>query len=265
MDIVVTQLKGSIRMQSVALTHVGFVRQNNEDAYFMAPLQGWSGAQLLLVADGVGGKDYGELASSITVDTLLNLNDSGKLAAAKEPAMADLVLSMAALRAHKAIMAHAQAHPECRGMACTLTLVLATPGECVLIQVGDSRCYLYSDKLIQQSEDQTIAALLAQHGRITNEEAAIHPDRNVLHQALGVEAVNEPLQPVVSRFKWTPGDIVLLCSDGLTDMVNHEVIANTLAQSVNLELKAEQLVQLALDGGGRDNVTLILAKLEDTM
>lgn len=252
-------------MQSVALTHVGFVRQNNEDAYFMAPIQGWSEAQLLLVADGVGGKDYGEIASSIAVDTLCNLNDSGKLAAAKDPTMTDLVLSMAALRAHKAIMAHAQTHPECRGMACTLTLVLASPWECVLVQVGDSRCYLYSDKLIQQSQDQTIAALLVQHGRITSEEAANHPDRNVLHQALGVEAVNEPLQPVVNRFTWMLGDTLLLCSDGLTDMVTHEVIASTLAQSVNLELKAEQLVQLALDGGGRDNVTLILAKLEDTI
>jgi len=247
-------------MHIVANSHVGLVRQNNEDACYHASVNGWPEAWLLLVADGVGGKDFGELASKITVDTFNSLNNSGKLAAAQDPAMADMVLSMAALRAHKAIAAHANANPECQGMACTLTLVLATAQQGILLQVGDSRCYLYNGQLSQQSTDQTLAAVLLQQGRISIDEAAVHPDRNVLHQALGVEAVNEPLQPVVSRFLWQAGDIVLLCSDGLTDMVTDKAIASTLAQPLALEQKARQLIQQALDGGGRDNVTVVLVQ-----
>lgn len=249
-------------MHIAALTDVGRVRQNNEDAFFTAPVTGWPGAYLLLVADGVGGKDYGELASAIAVDTFTTLNNSGKLAAARDEAMADMVLSMAALRAHKAIAAHAHANPQCQGMACTLTLVVVQANSGYLLQVGDSRCYLFNGRLQQLSQDQTLAAVLLKQGRISAAEAAQHPDRNVLHQALGVEAINEPLQPVVSRFQWQSPDILLLCSDGLSDMLSDAELSAVLAssQASNLKSTARQLLQQALAAGGRDNITLILAQ-----
>lgn len=239
-------------------THKGLVRKNNEDNFSILKLE--PDLYLLLVADGVGGQNYGEEASRIAVETFADLAQQGKLATLRKPVMREPLLRMAVQRAHTLIGRQALSDDKYRGCSCTLTAVVVDPLSACLLQVGDSRLYHSSGgHLTQISEDQTRARDLFHGGRIAEQDIAEHPDRNVLMQALGVESSKQPLAPVFTALNWVPGERLLLCSDGLSDMLSQQQLAEQLGRTGEAAAGVQSLIDSALAAGGRDNITLVLA------
>ncbi len=242
-------------------THTGRVRTNNEDAYFTFEGDGYA---VGVVADGVGGNEGGEIASGLTVDLFKQLATGGRF---ELPAEADLwlsVLEIATSRAHNAVIEKSRTDVALKGMACTLTAIRADETQVGFVQIGDSRLYRWDGTALEQvTEDQTVARQLVDSGRMSEVDIADHPDRNRLVQALGADPVDGVMTPVTGRINWTSGDILLLCSDGLTDMIEDNAISHVLANnSESIEQIIEHLIQAALAAGGKDNVTVVVAKNE---
>lgn len=250
-----------MKLRAYGTTDVGLVRHVNEDAYYVA--DAGPDRKLALVADGLGGHNAGEVASALAVDEFRRQVESGHFATANHRRLQGDVLNVVARRAHAAIGEASRREAGHRGMGTTLTAALIEPAGGVLVQVGDSRCYLWHDGAARQlSTDQTIARELLDSGRIDEQHYATHPDRNRLSQCLGLEDVFNPLEPVIAPFDWSPGQRLLLCSDGLTDMVDDATISRLMAIGP-LEEAAQALVKAALEAGGRDNVTTVLVANED--
>ena len=233
-----------------AASHVGMVRQQNEDAYVAE-------SNVFAVADGMGGHNAGEVASALAVDGLR------RAAAAGFSAAEGLV---AAINTTNATIHEASGGlSEQRGMGTTLTALVplpATDGEpqrVVVANVGDSRIYLWrGDELKQVSADHSYVQELLSEGLITAEEARIHPRRNIVTRALGIEGdVNADswVLPMVV------GDRYVLCSDGLVDEVDDEEIATILRTSINPQVAADHLVRVANEHGGRDNTTVVVVDI----
>ncbi|WP_299083117.1 protein phosphatase 2C domain-containing protein [uncultured Paraglaciecola sp.] len=241
-------------------SHVGKVRKNNEDNLTSIDFTHATDHHLVLVSDGVGGNVFGEVASQTAVDVFEDLAKQKMLDVAFDTAMRNAMLEMSARRAHLAIADRSKNDAQYRGMSCTLIAALIDPQTVGFVNVGDSRLYHFSGSNLKQvSQDQTIAMALYQDGRIGADDLTTHPDRNVLQFALGVEGLNNPLEPQVAQFSWQAGDKILLCSDGLTDMVGDADIQHTL-QTLSGEHAINSLIEQALAAGGKDNVTLILAE-----
>ena len=240
-------------------THVGLIRNNNEDNLLFTEIS--AGLWLLAVADGVGGNNFGEVASQTAVDEFIALVESGKLLEARDPALRELLLEMAVQRAHLSIANKARDNRDYAGMACALTAVIVDEHAGCLAQVGDTRLYHWSlgVGLTQLSQDQTVAVQLVERGQITEAEAETHPDRNVLAQALGIESVGGALKTAMLSFEWSVGDRLLLCSDGLSNMASNEQMAAILSASNSPEQAVDRLIDAALAGGGRDNITVVVA------
>jgi serine/threonine protein phosphatase PrpC len=219
------------------------VRPNNEDAFYTGP-------RLLAVADGVGGHAAGEVASAIIIDALAPLGDS-------EPGY-DLVgrLHEAVVAGNAAIAEHVAADPRLQGMSTTLTAILFAGSRYCLLNIGDSRTYLLRDGTLEQlTRDDSYVQLLVDEGHITQEAAGSHPQRNLVLQALTGEEVMEPAMTVREA---RAGDRFMLCSDGLSDVVDRGRLAETLSEGEPQESVA-RLIELALANGTRDNVTAIVA------
>ena len=238
-------------------SHVGRVRSDNEDNILLLALD--DDCLLAAVADGVGGQDAGEVASGLACLTVKKIvKDGGIQSLGYDPEAITGVLTVMVHEAHRAIGLDARKHPERHRMACTLTLALLTRNTVVYAHVGDSRLYrMHSDRLQQISTDQTVAVALMESGRITREEAANHPKRNVLEHALGLESVDNPLVVQKGSVALNEGDGLLVCSDGLTDMVPDEQIAMLLRQTGNSRKQVDLLINAALEAGGKDNVSVI--------
>lgn len=244
-------------------THQGCVRTNNEDSFLMTDIV--PGLTLLLVADGVGGHASGEVASQTAVAAFEALVRDGKLDAASDPAMRELLLEMAVQRAHIDVAREAKASEARKGMACTLTAVVLDATTLTVAQVGDTRLYRWSasDGLQQLTKDQTVAALLVERGQLAEKDAETHPDSNVLAQAIGLEGTQGPLRAVIESRPWSDTDRLLICSDGLSNMVSDEAMASLFADVGELHALPDVLINAALDAGGRDNVTVIVAGQAD--
>ena len=230
-----------------ALSDTGRVRDNNEDA-------GFAGPYLLCVADGVGGAAAGEVASATTsyVVSARALAHPGH-----EPLR---ILRAAVEEAHEQLVAGVLAHPERAGMATTLTAILTDGQRFALAHIGDSRAYLLRDAaLLPITRDHTMVQALVEAGRLTPEQAAASPYRNVVLQA--VDAVSTP-GPDLLRLDLAAGDRLLLCSDGLTNVLDDARVAALLAIP-RLSRATSALVAAALDAGSSDNVTAIVADVVD--
>lgn len=224
----------------------GLVRTNNEDSVY-------AGARLLALADGMGGHAAGEVASQLVIAALAHLDDD-------EPG-GDLLskLDSAVRDGNAAIAAHVEAEPELEGMGTTLTAILFAGNRLGLIHVGDSRGYLLRDgELTQITKDDTFVQTLVDEGRITAEEAHSHPQRSLIMRAL----TGHEVEPTLIMREAHARDRYLLCSDGLSDPVSHETILDALQISDVAEC-ADRLVELALRGGGPDNVTVVVADVVD--
>jgi protein phosphatase len=229
------------------VSHVGLVREHNEDAAF-------AGAYLQLVADGVGGAAAGEVAAATTTYVV------SALAMGRPDQDGASLLAEAVATAHRELRRGIDDDHDREGMATTLTALLIRDEQVTLAHVGDSRAYLLrSGELTRLSTDHTLVQLLVDRGELAPEQVATHPYRNVvLHSVNG----DEPVRPALRDLDLVAGDRVLLCSDGLTDLVGEAEIAGALA-TADTDDAAQALVDLALAAGGRDNVTCLVADLRD--
>jgi len=236
-----------MRLMTVGVSHRGLVRPNNEDS-------GFCGNQLALVADGVGGGAAGEVASATTTWAMTTVAADR---ASDDPMT---VLGAGVRAAHTAIRAGVEADATRLGMATTLTAVYGDGQGFALAHVGDSRGYVWRDgELTRITHDDTFVAEQIDQGRMTEAEAKTHPWRNVVLRSVnGDLAMPTTIRPLSLRV----GDRVLLASDGLTDLVTEEQIAATLAGDNDLGA-VTALRDAALLGGGRDNVTVVLARVVD--
>jgi serine/threonine protein phosphatase PrpC len=232
--------------EQYAGTDTGRQRRANEDSLLAR-------APLFVVADGMGGAQAGEVASRIAVESFQPGLDE---AFAPELALAELARAANA-RIHE--LSHANA--EQAGMGTTLTAVYVGEEDVAIAHVGDSRAYCMRDgELLRLTDDHSLVDELMRQGRLTPEEAVEHPQRSVITRALGPEGTVE----VDTRsFRARAGDVYLLCSDGLTTMISEEQIAAVLLANPRLRDAGEGLIAAANDAGGRDNITVVLMRLEE--
>lgn len=238
-------------MQVISRTHVGLVRENNEDALLVRE------PSLFAVADGMGGYAAGEIASRSTIKAFEAATHS--LRHVQEEQNIRKVMLEAFDKANTHVYKMAVSNESYSGMGTTMTaLYLPGDGHGYCCHVGDSRLYLFrNDKLEQLTHDHTLVADLKEQGKITDEEAFVHPQRNILLQALGVE---ETVKADFFSFRLQEGDRLLLCSDGLSDMLRAAEISRIIG-CADPEQAADKLLEQSLDNGGRDNVSLILIDL----
>jgi PPM family protein phosphatase len=239
------------------ITDTGKLRSNNEDTFIAEKIAG-TDFVLACVIDGVGGYTGGEVAAAIARDTILKLIDNP---------VGDLsqLMRKTITEANDQILAAKQLNKEHEDMACVLTMALVDlkNNQFHYAHVGDTRLYLLRDSsLIKISKDQSFVGFMEDSGRLTEEQAMQHPKRNEINKALGfpgnigiqedyIETGNSP---------FLPGDLILLCSDGLSDMVNKQSITELLLKDTELEEKGIALVDAANNNGGKDNITVVLVK-----
>lgn len=239
----------TLKLRSVALSDRGLIRSGNQDAAY-------AGSWLVAVADGMGGMAAGDLASTIAIQTIAPLD-------AETPDHSLVgVLREAIDVAGAGIRAAVAEDPRRQGMGTTLTALLfsGTGGGLGLAHVGDSRAYLLRDGVLKQvTRDDTLVQMLVDEGMITPEEASSHPRRSVVTQALQGEAIT----PTFLTMAPVAGDRWLLCSDGLSNVVRQDTLADALLSYPERESCAQRLVDLALRAGGPDNITVVIADITE--
>jgi PPM family protein phosphatase len=269
------------QVELAALSHPGHVRPNNEDSYFVARsarslqtlLTNLPAGHVadrfeeagygMLVADGMGGMAAGEVASRLAVSTLISLvlDTPDWIMRAGEPESERLLqrITERYYRVDAALKEEADAVPSLKGMGTTMTLAFSLGRELFLGHVGDSRAYLRrGDALVQLTRDHTFAQALADIGVIRADEVTTHHLRHALTRALGGRG--GPVKADVQRLRLRDGDQVLLCSDGLTDMVEDAAIGAVLGGAGTAADACQALLERALATGGKDNVTVVLAR-----
>ena len=240
-----------MRLSSFAGSDVGRMRSGNEDSYFC-------GQTVFAVADGLGGHQGGEVASATAVEPLARLDGRGF----PDPGEAAEALATAIREANQAILDRAAGDPALYGMGTTVTAAaVAGDGHIQLAHVGDSRAYLLRDGALDQlTNDHTVVGELVRRGRLTSEQAAIHPERSILTRAVGLD----PRVPVdlPDPLELRSGDQLLLCSDGLTEAVGGDRIAALLSAAPDGHAACRSLIDAANGAGGPDNITVVLIRVE---
>jgi len=233
------------------MSDVGLVRETNEDSYLCEP------PHLFIVADGMGGHAAGEIASTMAVNTV-----SDYIKGHLDHSNPEELLKLAINQANTSIYQMAQSKEECSGMGTTVTIVYIVDGTLYWGHVGDSRIYLLrNQELSQITNDHSLVWELMQSGNITKEEATIHPKRNMLTRAVGTSClikIDTGIVPI------EPGDRILLCTDGLTNMVTEQDMYQLMMnQEMSLPSIVSTLVSEAKKAGGSDNITTILLENGD--
>jgi protein phosphatase len=270
----------AVQVDLAALSHPGKVRPNNEDHFLVVrfqralqtlltnlpegliPLRAEEVGYGLIVADGMGGMAAGEVASRLAIRTLINLALATPdwVMMGGGPEIERMMQRMAERyrRVDAALRAEAQADPSLSGMGTTMTLACSLGADLILGHVGDSRAYLLrNDALHLLTRDHTLVRELVDRGVVRPEQAAKHPLRHVLTQALGGGG---EIEAEFQRVSLADEDQLLLCTDGLTDMVDSTAIGAILRSSASSKDACQALVELALQKGGKDNVTVVLAR-----
>jgi len=243
-----------IKFQAAHRTHVGLVREHNEDHIEVWQPNDDGDGLLGVVADGLGGHAAGEVASEIAVRHVLDAYQ------ANGTDDIGTILASAILRAHDEILEHAGADPTLHGMGTTCTAVALTDGKLYVAHVGDSRAYRWRSGLERLTRDHTVAEALVSESVILPEDADNHPGAHVLTRALGMAErlqidVLDPPEPIEE------GDAILICSDGLTGHVSDAEIAEAL-QTMDPNAACDHLVQRACDGGGQDNISVAILRAD---
>lgn len=235
-----------------ARSDVGLLRNNNQDSAYAS-------ANLLAVADGMGGAAGGDIASSVVIGHLAPLGEASGTA---NTMLVDLTTALQS--AHDELVERSSNDRKLRGLGTTCTAILRSGNKLAMVHIGDSRAYLLRDGLLTQvTTDHSFVQYLIDSGQITKEEAETHPKRNYILRVLGDTpgdvAVDETVREAVVGDRW------LLCSDGLSGVVSDETLQEVLTEYPNLSQCADKLVELALLGGGPDNVTCIVADVVDSV
>jgi serine/threonine protein phosphatase PrpC len=263
------------------LSHKGLVRPNNEDHFLV--LRGGRALEAIMgnlspnvvsrrfdemfygmaVADGLGGEVSGEIASERALEALLGmvLNTPDWMLRLGRPEINEVMWRMADrfIRVHAALIHDSADDPALQGMATTLTTAITSGDDLIVTHIGDSRAYLFREGELQQlTRDHTLAQQLIDDGGHSPSDTLVKELRNVLKQALGAKATE--CRPEVEHLKMKDGDSLLLCTDGLTDMVDDETIDQVLTHGSSAKAMTEELLDLALKNGGRDNITIIVSR-----
>ena len=243
----------NFRLTARGLTDIGLRRTNNEDSFLVH-----SAAGFFLVADGMGGAAAGEIASRIFTDTA---GQTILLQEHRTEEEAVFLIKKTFLAANASIRTHIKKTPEHNGMGCTADLLLFHDHGFILGHIGDSRTYrLRQGHLTRLTKDHSLIQDQLDQGMISEAEASGHRLRNVIIKAVGIK---DQLEIDITRGRCIPGDLFLLCSDGLTDMVSEEDIRNILLYKKSLSDRTALLIEQAKNGGGRDNVTVVLVGVEN--
>lgn len=239
-----------------ALTDVGLVRPHNEDSNRVAKT---ANGDLFVVCDGMGGHVGGATASRIGVDSICSYVES------YECSIPQQFLVKALEYANSQIYAEARSNPDLRGMGTTACVVLVREDKVWYAHIGDSRIYYYNAKkrgLYRLTKDHSVVQALVDQGLITEAEAEHHPDKNKIRKSLGIKEDVEP-EPCQMPLLPAEGDILLICSDGLSGMMSEEDILEVLSTTLDINEAGKMLVELAKSGGGTDNITVQLVKFSN--
>jgi serine/threonine protein phosphatase PrpC len=272
----------ALSVKAFGITDKGKVRATNEDQFLIAELTkamrvwqtslpepkvqvGEERAHLFLVADGMGGHQAGERASALAVVAIeqFTLNTFkwffGSHESEAQKALAQFQSALG--QADAQILAEAANHPELSGMGTTVTMAFHLGAQLCVVHVGDSRAYLYRDEALHQlTQDHTLMADMVRNGTLRPDEVAGHRLRHVITNVVGGQEAGVKVE--AHAFEVQPGDRLLLCSDGLTEVVSNEAIAATLATEPVPEAAAQKLLTQANDGGGPDNITLLIVRFD---
>jgi serine/threonine protein phosphatase PrpC len=279
---VTTEVSPTLSITTFGITDRGAIRETNEDQFAITELSKamrvWQTslpeprlqvaeerAHLFLVADGMGGHNAGERASAIAVAAIehFTLNTFRWFFTADDDGAKKVLeqFQSAVRAADTQILEEAAGHPELQGMGTTVTMAFHLGAQVCLVHAGDSRAYLYRrGELHQLTQDHTLVAELVREGSVRHDQVAAHPLRHVITNVVGGPAAGVKVE--ARSFAVAAGDRLLLCSDGLTEMVTHEEIAATLGAEAEPEGAARRLLAQALAAGGRDNVTVLVVRFD---
>ena len=237
-------------MKTFSMTDVGIRRESNQDYMYTSETAVGNLPNLFLLADGMGGHAAGDYASRFTVEKVVELVGKSTFT---EPVA---ILKQAISEANALLLAEADKDVSRQGMGTTLVTATIIDDRMYVSNVGDSRLYVVSaDKMIQVTRDHSLVEEMVRLGEMDKEDAKVHPDKNIITRAVGV------LPEVSADFfevELEPGDMILMCSDGLTNMVRDEEIRQIILGQRDIVEKAEKLVETANKNGGRDNITVVL-------
>lgn len=239
-------------MKAVFMTDKGKVRSHNEDSGGV--FLNLDGNRLAIVADGMGGHRAGDVASEMTITQLKNVwETTNGITTADE---AESWLKGEIIKVNSLLFEHARDNLECDGMGTTIVAAISTERFATVANIGDSRCYILNESGFQQlTQDHSLVNELLRSGQITKEEAEHHPRKNVLLRALGTE---ESVEMDIKTIMFEEGDVLLLCSDGLSNKVSNDEMIQVLSNEEDMEKKASKLITLANDYGGEDNISLAI-------
>ena len=243
-------------MEFWGLTDSGKVRQNNQDVFRML-YDERNGTALFVVCDGMGGANAGNIASELAADTFVE-HMTRFLEEAAKPSDASMKMADAVVAANSAVYEKSLSDSEFAGMGTTLVAVLVSPQGEVVANIGDSRLYhVTKSKACQVTKDHSVVEDMIDRGDLTRAEARSHPNKNLITRALGTCQEEEPDVFFLDIYI---GDYLLLCSDGLSNMVSESELLFELQNSISVRKSCENLVELALSRGAPDNVTAIIFK-----
>lgn len=239
-------------MKAYAKTDIGSKRSMNQDYMYYNTEPVGSFQNLLIVADGMGGHRAGDYASRLCVETMVQ---SLEKSAHKTPVS---LFEEAVTAANKAVFEESASHVEYEGMGTTVVACTLEENTLYITNIGDSRLYLIRDGIEQITDDHSLVEEMVKQGNITESEARIHPQKNIITRALGI---NEEVQADFFEIDVEQGDVIMLCSDGLSNMIEDEDMEYIVKNSDTLQTAAESLVARANENGGNDNITVVLAEV----
>lgn len=236
-------------MKISSLTDIGNTREMNQDYLYSSEESVGKLPNLFLVADGMGGHKAGEFASRYVVEHIVRSIKGSK----KEEAVR--ILSESIETANRKLKEYADAHQQMRGMGTTIVAAVIQGRTLLVANVGDSRLYIVGDEITQVTQDHSLVQEMVRLGQMDPQSAKNHPDKNIITRAVGV---SEKVKIDIFERQLRAGEYIILCSDGLTNMVEDSVILQILHGAGSLSDKAERLIELANKNGGKDNITVII-------
>ncbi len=239
-------------MEAYYITDIGRKRSSNQDYMFISERPVGSLPNLFIVADGMGGYAAGDLASKMAVETIVEYIES------HQSEDFETLIKDAISNANTVIRGKAASDPVLEGMGTTVVLCVINSDYIIVANVGDSRLYAINDDLRQITTDHSYVQEMVRMGRIRGDEASRHPDKNVITRAVGAE---DGINVDIFKENIFPGEMFLLCTDGLTNMVEDDRILQILSENSELSEAGNMLVDQANEKGGRDNITVVLVRI----
>lgn len=241
-------------MIAEGLSDIGIVRNSNQDSFYVSDNKAMP---LFILADGMGGYSGGEYASQTAVDTVVKIFKENYKKIEKDTDVINLI-EESINKSNSSIHSRSLSEENLKGMGTTLIVLYIFAGHLYIGHVGDSRLYYIDDSITQLTDDHSLVNELIKNGEISKEEARNHPQKNLITRAVGTNYI---VKPDILRYNYTPNDYVLICSDGLVNMVCEEEIYKIIKSSENLKNINKLLIEKANNNGGKDNITTIVIKL----